>query len=203
MTLALLHHLVTTWPWYVIRASGFIAAFLLILLMLSGIGQVTGLFYRWAQPVTAWAIHKALAYALAVSIAIHAGMLLIDHFMPFSLVQVLIPFASTYSNNVPLFGLALGFLGVACGIVAMYGVAIIIVTSLVWMERKKRAWKLLHYLSYAVIVLVFAHGLLVGTDLKTGLLRLAWLLCGLLLVAAILTRLWRAGTLQRRVPPHT
>ena len=192
-----LNHIISTWPWYVIRASGFTAAGLLILLMLSGIGQVTGLFYKFAEPVTAWALHKALGYALVVAIAIHAGTLLIDRFMPFSLGQILLPFASTYSNNVPLFGLALGFLGVACGIMAAYGVALIVITSLAWMETKKRTWKLLHFVSYAVIALVFLHGLLVGTDLKTGLPRLIWLSFGLVLAIAVTARLWRVGTLQR------
>jgi sulfoxide reductase heme-binding subunit YedZ len=191
-----LQHIIATWPWYLTRASGLTAAALLILLMFSGIGQVTGLWYRFAEPVTAWAIHKALGYALAVAIAIHGGTLLIDHFLPFSLIQVFVPFASTYSNKVPLFGLALGVLGVAVGILAMYGIAVIIVSSLVWVESKKRTWKLLHYVSYGVIILVFLHGLLVGTDLKHGAFRLLWLSAAGLVALAILIRLWRVGTLR-------
>ena len=35
------NRLSTSWPWYIIRAAGFISAGLLVLLMLSGIGQVT------------------------------------------------------------------------------------------------------------------------------------------------------------------
>ena len=40
-----------SWPWYIIRGAGFVAAGLLILLMLSGIGQVTGITYRFIEPV--------------------------------------------------------------------------------------------------------------------------------------------------------
>jgi len=44
---------------------------LLILLMLSGIGQVTGLTYKIVEPVKAWVIHKALALALCGAIVVH------------------------------------------------------------------------------------------------------------------------------------
>jgi hypothetical protein len=72
------------WTWYVIRAAGFTAAGLIVLLMLSGIGHVTGFTFRFIEPIKAWLIHKALAYALCVAIAIHIGFLLIDHYIHFS-----------------------------------------------------------------------------------------------------------------------
>jgi hypothetical protein len=61
------HRVASSWPWYIIRAAGFTAAGLIILLMLSGIGQVTGFTYRFIAPIKAWAIHKALALALCIA----------------------------------------------------------------------------------------------------------------------------------------
>jgi sulfoxide reductase heme-binding subunit YedZ len=189
------HRVVTSWPWYVIRAAGFVAAGLLVLLMLSGIGQVTGLTYRFFEPVKAWAIHKALAYALVFSIAVHVVFLLIDKFLPFSVIQVLVPFASTYNNKTSLFGLSLGFLGVAAGILAMYGVIVIVFSSLGWIDTRKRTWRKLHYISYVVAVLVFLHALLTGTDVRNGIFRAAWLALGAIVAVGIVIRLWRARTL--------
>ncbi len=197
------HRVAASWPWYVIRASGFVAAGLLVLLMLSGIGQVTGILYRIMGPVKAWAMHRALALALCASIAVHGGFLLVDKFVSFSAVQVLVPFVSHYNNGTTLWGMALGGLGVTLGIVAMYGVALLVLSSLGWIDSKKRTWRLLHYVSYVVMLFVFVHALYVGSDLKYGTFRLAWVMLAGVVVIGIVMRLWRAGTLGlRKTPKH-
>lgn len=189
---------VASWPWYIVRAAGFVAAGLLFLLMFSGIGQVTGFTYRFIEPIKAWALHKALAFALAASIAVHVLFLLIDKYLPFTIQQILVPFASDYSNKVPLFGLALGGAAVALGVLAMYGVALIILSSLGWIDTKKGVWRILHYLGYVVMLFVFLHALAAGSDLKYGTFRAAWIAVGLVLVIAVISRLWRAGTLRKQ-----
>ena len=186
-----------SWPWYIIRAAGFISAGLLVLIMLSGIGQVTGIIYRWIEPIKVWAIHKALALALVVSIAVHVSFLLIDHFVPFSLIQILVPFASHYSNGTKLLGIPLGGIAVTLGILAMYGVIILVLSSLGWIDTKKKTWRKLHYISYLVGGFVLIHALYVGTDLKYGLFRLAWIGLGFIVGIAIIARLWRAGTVTK------
>jgi predicted ferric reductase len=191
----------TSWPWYVIRGAGFVAAGLLILLMISGIGQVTGIIYRYIEPIKAWAIHKALAYALCASIAIHVGFLFIDKFVPFSLAQILVPFASHYNNGTKLGGISLGGVAVTLGILAMYGVIIIVASSLGWIDTKKKAWRKLHYLSYLVALFVFLHAVSVGSDLKYGTFREAWIAAGVVVILAIVARLWRAGTVKKRTLP--
>jgi DMSO/TMAO reductase YedYZ heme-binding membrane subunit len=165
--------------------------------MLSGIGQVTGITYRFIEPVKAWAIHKAMALALCAAIVVHVGFLLVDHYVRFSLIQVLVPFASHYSNGTKLLGIPLGGIAVTLGILAMYCIAIMVATSLNWIDTKKQAWRKLHYLSYAIVFLVFLHALYVGTDLKYGVFRKLWIALGLIIVAGMVARLWRAGTLKR------
>lgn len=192
-------HIVTervteSWPWYIIRGAGFVAAGLLILMMLSGIGQATGIIYRYIEPVKMWAIHKAMALALAFSIVVHVGFLLIDHYLPFSLTQILLPFNSHYNNGTKLFGLPLGSLAITLGVLAMYGVAIIVASSLGWIDTKKSRWRKLHYLSYVVMFFVFLHALYAGTDLKYGNFRLVFIIAGILVFVAVLMRLWRART---------
>lgn len=187
----------TTWPWYVIRGSGFVAAGLLILLMLSGIGQVTGISYRFFEPVRAWAIHKAMAITLLLAIAVHGGFLLVDKYLPFSLSQILIPFDSKYNNGTDLSGLVLGAFGVTFGILAMYLILIIVASSLGWIDTKTGRWRKLHYLSYAVIFLVLLHALYVGSDLRYGTFREAWIAILAVMGVAILARLWRAKVVRK------
>jgi len=188
-----------SWTWYVIRAAGFVAAGLLFLLMVSGIGQVTGLIYKLIEPVKAWALHKALALALCAAIAVHGTFLLFDHFVSFSALQVLVPFASHYSNGTTLLGLGLSGIAVALGILAMYGVVVVVLSSLGWIETKKGVWRALHYTSYFVMLAVFVHALGVGSDLKYGTFRAAWIAVGVVLLLAVVSRLWRAGTLSKKV----
>lgn len=190
----------TSWPWYIIRASGFVGAGLLILLMLSGIGQVTGLTYRVLEPVKAWAVHRAMALALCVVIAVHVGLLLIDKFVPFSLVQVLVPFKSHYTNGHAMLGVSLGSWAVTLGILSMYSVAIIVASSLGWIDTHKRTWKWLHYLSYFVILAVFLHGMSVGTDLRYGTFRTIWIAAFVVVLIGVISRLARTGTLRRKRP---
>lgn len=188
----------TSWEWYVIRAAGFVAAGLILLLMISGIGHVTGLTYRVIEPVKAWVIHKAMAIALCAAIFIHVFFILIDrHFVSFSVLQTTVPFLSHYNNGTSFMHLAMGSLAVSFGILAMYGIAIIVLSSLGWIDTHKKTWRWLHYTSYAVVVLVFLHGLYVGSDLKYGTFRNLWIGAGLLLIVVIVSRLRRAGTLNK------
>jgi len=192
------HRIGTSWQWYIIRGAGFAAAALLVLLMISGIGQVTGLTFRLIAPVKAWMIHKALAIALCVAIAAHVFFLLVDKFMPFSLSQILVPFASNYTNGTKVWGIALGSLAVTLGVLAMYSVAIIVASSLGWIDSKKKTWRWLHYLSYFVMFAVFVHALYVGSDLKYGTFRTAWIVLIIVVLALVIGRLRRAGSLRRR-----
>lgn len=200
------HHASTEWEWYVIRASGFVAAGLLILLMISGIGQVTGLTYRVIEPVRAWTLHKSLAFALCGSVLVHGTFLFLDHYISFSLPQLLIPFLSHYTNGTKLFGTSLNTLGVAFGILATYGIIITVGSSLNligWIDTKKRTWKNLHIINYLVVLFVFLHALSVGSDLRYGLFRSAWIFVGLLLTLLIVSRLLRVGTLRMRKTPES
>lgn len=187
-----------SWPWYTARAAGFVAAGLLILLMLSGIGHVTGLTYRVLSPVKAWAVHKAMALTLCVSIAVHVLALLASHVVTASFLQTLVPFAVRYTNGVPVFGLRLTPLAAGFGALAMYGVVIVVLSSLGWIETRRGAWRLLHYLSYVVMLLVFVHAIGVGTDLRHGIVRLIWIGLGFIVALAIASRLLRMGTLRVR-----
>lgn len=182
-----------SWPWYVSRASGIVAAIALAMLIISGIGQVTGYMFKFLEPLTSWATHRALGIIFGISILVHIAVLLFDHFAPFGITQLLIPWLSEY-KPVTILGVNLGSLWVALGVLAFYGVIAIMLTSYVWIEKKSTYWKLTHLLSYFVLLLVFFHALFLGTDLAHGFFRWAWLLLGYLFVGLIVHRLYRART---------
>jgi DMSO/TMAO reductase YedYZ heme-binding membrane subunit len=77
---------------------------------------------------------------------------------------------------------------------ALYLTAIIVITSLVWIDRKPHIWKWLHLLSYIVMFFVFVHALYLGTDVAHGWVRLAWLASAAGIAWVGVHRAWRSFT---------
>lgn len=183
-----------SWPWYVTRAAGIVAAVCLFILILSGIGLVSGGMFRFLEPLTAWASHRALGITFAISSLIHIFALLFDHFVSFSPLDLFVPWLSTY-KPVTIAGINFGSLYVALGVLSFYVAAIIVVTSLAWIDKKPHLWKITHLLSYLVLIFVFVHALYLGTDFVGGIMRGILVTIGLITALAVLYRLWRAKTI--------
>ncbi|MBP6880617.1 ferric reductase-like transmembrane domain-containing protein [Candidatus Saccharibacteria bacterium] len=183
----------SSWPWYLTRASGLVAALAFVILMLSGVGLISGRTFSFFEPLTAWATHRALGIVLAVSTVVHVGALFFDSFEPFGIIDLLVPFASDY-KTIDIFGIYFGSLYVALGVLALYIIAAITIASLLWIDKMPRLWKFTHILSYLAMILVFVHALYLGTDLATGLLRWVWIVSAFIVLFASFSRLWRAKT---------
>lgn len=175
---AVLDQIAYSWPWYIVRASGLTAAVLLILLIISGIGLITGFTFRFFAPIRAWAVHKAIGLSLVFAVISHIFFLLLDQYQKYSLKMILLP-----SLNLPW---------VALGIIAAYSLAIIIISSLTIIHTNKKLWKWLHFLGYIVIALIFFHALNMGTDLKSGILRYIWIGSGIIILIAAIFRYRRS-----------
>ncbi len=184
----------TSWPWYITRASGLLASGLLVVLILSGIGMLTGHTYKFLEPLTAWATHRALGLAFGVAVLVHMFSLLFDHFVSFNLLQILCPFLSKY-RPLTIAHHNLGSVYVALGVVSFYFILGIIVSSLVWIDKKPHTWKLLHFLTYLVMIFIFIHALYLGTDLTHGIFKVLWIVAGSGVALAIIFRMGRAWTI--------
>lgn len=182
-----------SWPWYLTRISGMVAAVSMVMLMLSGVGLITGNTFSFLEPITAWASHRALGITFSLSVLLHVGALYFDNFVPFSITSLLVPFASDYKQT-QLFGFSVGSLYIALGVISLYITAAITLTSLLWIEKKPKLWKLTHLLSYLAMIFVFVHALYLGTDLSSGILRWSWIALGFAVMYATLARAWRAKT---------
>lgn len=180
-------------PWYIARGSGLIAAISLIILMLSGIGQITGSTFKLLDPIVAWASHRALGIVFGVTVFMHVFSLLFDKFIKFTIPQILVPWLSDFKPT-KILGINFGSLYLAFGIIAFYLSIIIVITSLTIISKKPYFWKLIHLLSYLLIVLVFFHALFLGTDLASGWMRVLWIIGGIIILISSLIRLKRAFT---------
>jgi predicted ferric reductase len=175
-------HILSSWPWYLVRACGLVSAVLLVFLIISGIGLITGFTFRFWAPIKAWAVHKAIGITLVFALFGHIFFLLLDKYQKYTLKMILIPSSSSF--------------WLALGILAMYFLGIVIVSSLTLINSKKKMWKVIHFLNYVTVAFIFFHALNMGTDLRSGLLRAVWILVGLITLVAMIIRFLRSRMIK-------
>jgi len=171
--------LANIWPWYFTRASGLVAYFLLFLLLVSGAGIKTSQSFKFLSPTFAWLQHRYLGIALSFAVIVHLVSLLADNYLKFTIIEVLVPFASSYK---PLF--------LSLGIIGFYVFLAVIISSIFTINRFPKAWRLLHYLPYPLFVILFIHGYFVGTDTANYQIRAMYLITGLIVGFISLYRLY-------------
>ena len=139
--------------WYFARASGFVSLMLLAVTVAVGVG----LSLRWRTPkwpmFVTEGLHRYLSTVLLVFVAIHVVTLFLDPFAKFSLADMLVPFAAKYKTLWTGLGVCAAELTVALGLS-------------VYVRRwiGYRAWRVLHYGTYALFPIAALHGIGVGTD---------------------------------------
>jgi hypothetical protein len=167
------------WAWVITRAAGITSYILLGLLSLTGLLLSTGTFFRAFEPATAWSIHRAIASSLLFAVLTHVGSLLFDKFINLHILDVLVPFVSSYR---PLL--------VTLGIAGFYLLLLVLATSLYTMNRWPRFWRIVHYFSFVMFISIFFHGILIGTDAKVWWVRLIYWGTAALVVGLGAYRLW-------------
>ena len=155
------------WPWYFTRASGLLGYFLLFLLLLSGFGIKTSLSFKFLSPTFAWLNHRYIGIALFFSVAVHLISLLVDSYLKFTIIDILVPFFSSFK---PIF--------LSLGIIGFYIFLAIIISSIFTIHKFPKAWRLLHYLPYPLFIILFIHGYFIGTDATVPLIKSMYLVTG-------------------------
>lgn len=160
--------------WDITRASGFATLALLLLAFCLGMAIRRGWWDGDLNRREVSEVHRFVSIATVVALGVHIASLLPDEFVRFNLVQALIPFVTGYRT-----------LGVAAGILAMYGIVTVFVSGYHVAALGHPTWFRLHRLSYGALALAVAHVLATGTD------RFAWwslMLCGAALALVIASR---------------
>lgn len=169
------------------RAGGIVAWSLAALAVIWGLQLSTRLVRK---PAPAWVLdlHRFLGALAVVFVGVHLVGLAIDNFIGFGPVDLFVPFASSYKPT-----------AVALGVVAMYLLVAVEVTSLLMKRMSRRVWHAVHYASYAVFVFGTVHGLLAGTDRYNALFQWACLITsGIVLYMTIVRILAPKRTAARR-----
>jgi sulfoxide reductase heme-binding subunit YedZ len=172
--------------WYAARASGVAAYVVLSLVVMFGLtlgGKAQN--RRWPR-FSVEDIHRFGGLLVGSLIGVHVLAIAADAFLPFSLVQLLVPFTSAYRPFWTGLGIAAAEILLALAITNHY--------------RKRLNygfWRKAHYLNFAVWGLASAHGLMAGTDRSA-----AWLaiLYGVSVAGVVMLGVWRFGRHVFRSP---
>lgn len=171
--------------WYLTRSTGAAALVLLTLTLVLGVVDVT----RWSSPrlprFVVDGLHRTVALLVVAFIAVHVVTSVIDSFAPIRLADAVIPFGSSYR---PLW--------VGLGALALDLLLAIIATSLLRARLGARAWRAVHWLSYASWPVALVHGLGTGSDVRAGWMLWLSIACVAVVAAAVLGR--AAAAVPRR-----
>lgn len=160
--------------WYTARAGGIIAWALLGASVLWGLALSTRVLRGRPRPNWILDLHRFLGGLALVFTGIHVVALVADSYTHFGPVEILVPFTGSWHP-----------VAVAWGVIGLYLLVAVEVTSLLRSRLSKRAWRMTHYLSFPLFGFTTVHALAAGTDADTFLLR--WSLIAVSVAVTVLT----------------
>jgi predicted ferric reductase len=146
-------------PWYIARSGGLVTYVLLTVSMIFGTAVAARAFR--SKPGLPWmnGMHEWLGTLTLGFLGVHVLGLLLDTYIGFSLVDVLVPFASSYRPGV-----------VAWGVVAFYLLLVVQLSGRLRGKLPRRwrpLWKRAHMAAYPLFIVSTVHLLTIGSDAKT------------------------------------
>jgi sulfoxide reductase heme-binding subunit YedZ len=139
--------------WLLARASGLTAYLLLTCSVLAGLILKSRPFGRAVKAASVMDLHRLLALLGLASLGVHGTALLLDRTVRMPITGLFVPGSSPYRP-----------VSVALGVVAAELMALVVVSFSVRKLTGQKAWRLLHWSTYAIFGLATAHGLLAGSD---------------------------------------
>jgi predicted ferric reductase len=139
--------------WDVARAGGLVAYGLLAASTIWGLAVSTRLLGRWPAPGWTLDLHRYLGGLAVAFTGIHLAALLLDTYIQFDLVDLLVPLAAAWRPR-----------AVAWGVVALYLLVAVQATSLARRRLPHRLWRRIHLTTFPLLLAATAHLLSAGSD---------------------------------------
>jgi hypothetical protein len=159
--------------WYVTRASGLVSWGLVSASVVWGLAVSTRVMA--GRPTPAWLLdlHRFLGGLALTFTGIHLASLVADGYTDFGVLDLLVPLRSTWRP-----------VAVAWGVVALYLLLAIELTSLAQRKLPRRLWRRVHATSFVLFVLATIHGFVAGSEAGNPVMR--WSALGLMTVVLFL-----------------
>ena len=171
--------------WYVTRASGIMAYLLLWFSMVLGLAVTSKFLDQMLDRVFTYDFHQFISLLSIAFLLLHVIVLTFDRFLPYSVLQILVPFISPYR---PFW--------VGVGVIAFYITLLVTVTFYIRSRIGTRTFRVIHILSLLGYAGATLHGFYAGTD--TPLPAMQVLYKGSALVVIFFTVYWLAMLILRK-----
>jgi predicted ferric reductase len=139
--------------WFVSRASGMVAWLVLGATCLWGILLITRMLKPADRPAWLLDLHRWLGALSIVTTVVHLVALVADNYVHFGWKEILLPNQSTWKTG-----------PVTWGVVALYLLVVIQLTSLFMKKLPRKLWHSIHLTSYLLFAIATVHGVQAGTD---------------------------------------
>jgi len=176
------------WIW--LRAAGIGAYIALFLSVVWGLISSTSLVTKRVSKPTGNHFHAVVASTGLALLALHIVLLVMHEYMPFGVLDVLVPMRDTFRP-----------VAIAFGIVAMYMLVIVIVSSWAKKRLSKNLWRGIHLLAVPTFMLSFMHGVWAGTDTQRPWMLAMYIISGLIVLLLVLVRAFTFGYRPPRPAP--
>ena len=145
--------------WYVSRVSALTAWGLMSFSIVWGVLLSSRVFRGLDNPAWLKDLHKYLSTLTVLLASVHTLALTLDPYVKFDAADLFIPGVATYQGATELINIAL-----AVGVVAMWVMSVVYLTSIVMDKLPRGLWKAIHYASYFVFFAIAVHAAFAGTD---------------------------------------
>ena len=152
--------------WYLSRAAGIVSYLMLSASVLWGVFLSTKILQKRKQPAWLLDLHRWLAALTIIFLVVHLGAILADSFVTFTVQDLLVPFHSSWFQKSSSNG-TFGWFGrnsVLFGVISLYFLVIVQVSSLLMKRIPRPKWHAIHLLSYVTFWLTTIRGVFAGTD---------------------------------------
>ncbi|MFJ8262515.1 ferric reductase-like transmembrane domain-containing protein [Rummeliibacillus sp. NPDC094406] len=169
-----------TWEW--IRICGFLAYFYFTVSVIFGLFRKSPSITK--QKNLLFHLHLSAGWLGLLALIMHVLLLLIDHYQPYSIIEILVPFTAKYK---PLLS--------AIGTISLYVFLVVIMTSdLLIRKMNRQLWKSIHFLVLPAWVMIFLHGVFIGTDSANPIIQLFYIVTGSIIIIASCLRVYGTYT---------
>jgi len=175
--------------WYTARAGGIVGWALLSASVLWGLCISTRVMGKLAKRPWLLDLHRYLGGLALMFTGVHVVSIIADSYVHFGLVEVLVPFASSWKP-----------LPVAWGIVSLYLLLAVELTSLVRDRLAKKVWHAIHLTSLPLFAFSTIHMLTAGTDGGNAPLRWSALVVTAAVAGLLAVRVQIARERKYRAP---
>ncbi len=163
--------------WYVTRASGLTGYFLIWLSMVWGFAIPSKIIQPILDNTFTYDFHEHLSLVGLGFIVLHVVVLMFDKYLPFNIIQILIPFTDTYR---PIW--------VGLGIISFYILMLVTLTFYLRSQIGSKAFRSIHLFSMLGYLGATLHGFFAGTDSALPITMFLYVLT--FLVVVFMTIYW-------------